>query len=461
MAGLCTGVGSGVAYAQASDAYYNFLLGRHLEGEGNSAEGLKALERAAAGDPKSAEVRAEIAAMFYRDNQPQQAEQAAKAALSLDSNNFEANRILGSVYAQASANERAGSPTRVARAREALPYLERAVGMSPLDANLNYQLGLMYVEIGETPKAVQAFTRVVEQSPYSSRARLSLAQAQAATKNLRGAIETLSEIADEEPSVLFALGGYQQEAGLLSEAVATFTKALESRPTDRRLKAARIQALYAAKEYQQAAKAASDAQRQHPEDSFFARLHAAALSRSGESVRAIEILETTVRAFPKDPNIPNIQLELAGYYSDVGREGDAEKLLRQLLETNPSNPNILNHLGYMLARNGKNLDEAIGLVNRALKVEPDNGAYLDSLGWAYFKRGDLREAEKYLGAAAAQLPENAEVLDHLGDLYARQGRWDNAIDAWNRALKGDTDNVDPKIVQKKIDDARSKASGSK
>jgi tetratricopeptide (TPR) repeat protein len=461
-AGLCVGFaasGTSFAQTQTQEAYYNFLLGRHLEGEGDTAGALAALERAANADPKSAEVRAEIAGVQYRQNKPDKAEEAAKLALGLDKNNLEANRILGYIYAQASVNERSGSPARASRARDAVPYLERAAAQAPLDANLNYQLGMMYAESGDSRKAVQAFTRVVDQNPFSTKARMSLAQAQAAVKDLPGAVRTLAYIADDDPTVLGVMGQYQHQAGQLTEAVATFTKALESQPTNRNLKYLRVVTLSELKDYQQAARMAADAQRQHPEDVRFPWLQARALFKNGESARAIALLESSIKTFPKETGL---QLELASAYNDSGRDGDAEKLLRQVVATDPSNAPALNHLGYMLARNGRNLDEAITLVNRALKEDPDNGAYLDSLGWAYFKRGDLGEAEKYLDAAVKQMPEdNSEILDHLGDVYAGQGRWQDAINAWNRALKVGDDEINASAVQKKIDDARSKAASKR
>jgi tetratricopeptide (TPR) repeat protein len=85
-----------MAIAQApNDSYYNFLMGRHLEGEDNIPGALAALERAAAADPKAAEVRAEIARIYYRRENRDESEKAAKAALAIDDKNFEANRILG------------------------------------------------------------------------------------------------------------------------------------------------------------------------------------------------------------------------------------------------------------------------------------------------------------------------------------------------------------------------------
>src|SRR6185436_7530461 len=139
-----------------------------------------------------------------------------------------------------------------------------------------------------------------------------------------------------------------------------------------------------------------------------------------------------------------------------GRSSDAEKLLRQMLTNEPSNARVLNHLGYLLANRGDQLDEAISLVRKALEADPDRPEYLDSLGWAYFKRGELNDAVKYLAAAAAKLPENSEVQDHLGDAYAKRGSMQDAIAAWNKALKGDGQGIEKSAIERKVQDAQKK-----
>jgi Flp pilus assembly protein TadD len=138
-----------------------------------------------------------------------------------------------------------------------------------------------------------------------------------------------------------------------------------------------------------------------------------------------------------------------------------KRVLRQVLAAEPANANALNYLGYMLAVRGEQLDEAIRLVRRALDAEPENGAYLDSLGWAHFRKGDLDEAEKYLSAAAAKMPDNSEIQDHLGDLHARKGRLPEAIAAWTRALKGDGEDVEKAAIEKKISNAKGKMPNAK
>jgi Flp pilus assembly protein TadD len=161
----------------------------------------------------------------------------------------------------------------------------------------------------------------------------------------------------------------------------------------------------------------------------------------------------TAKAYPRD--IPT-QFALADLYNDAKRDQDAERTIRQVLAIEPGNADALNYLGYLLADRGQQLDEAIRLVRRALDADPGNPSYLDSLGWAHFRRGDVDEAEKYLAPAAAKLPRNSVIQDHLGDVYARRGRWQDAIAAWMKALDGDGNDLDRNAVQRKIQDARSK-----
>lgn len=447
------------AFAQTSaDAYFEFLMARRLEAAGDNRGALAALERAAAADPDSAEVKAEIASFHLRHNERADAEKAALAALALDENNVEANKVLGNLYAAMAegTGQQRPSPQQAAQhVASAIRHLERAVAGSPAtDANLLFTLGRMYTRSGDTQKAVQALTRVLGQNPNSLQGRLALAQAYASGQDLKSAITVLEEVLQDDPRVASALGQYQEQAGLLAEAAATYTVALLVQPMSRELKFRRIAVLYNAGEYARAAGFAAEARKQHPEDSRFPQLQARALFDAGDRTGALAVLESAVRSFPKDPGP---QYALADLYSDAGRAEDAERVLRQVLAASPNDPNALNYLGYHLATRGDQLDEAIRLVRRALDADPDNAAYLDSLGWAYFQRGDLGEAEKYIGAAAAQLPDNSEIQDHLGDLLMRLGRSDEAIAAWTRALEGNGANINRAAVQKKIDDARAKS----
>ena len=437
------------------DAYFEFLMARRLESEGNNPAALAALERAAKVSPESAEVKAEIAAFHYRRNQRPEAEKAARAALALDEKSVEANRVLGQILTAVieSAGERAPTLQTATQLKDAIMHLERALAGSPAaDIQVQYTLGQLYIRSGDTDKAIQMLTRVLGQNPGSVQGRITLARAYAAGSDLPGAIGVLNEIVEEEPRVAAALGQYQEQAGRPLDAARSYTIALAQQPTNADLKVRRIIALYTAKEFGRAAGFAADARKQHQQDVRFPQLQARALFDSGDRSGAIAVLEAAMRSSTADSAT---QFALVDLYQDAGRSTDAERVLRQILSNEPANTNALNTLGYLLAVRGDKLDEAIGLVRRALDKEPDNGAFLDSLGWALFRKGDLNEAEKYLLAAAERLPGNSEVQDHLGDLHARRGRWQEAIAAWSRALEGEPA-PDKAAVERKIADARTK-----
>lgn len=443
------------AAAQTSTAYFEFLMARRLEALGDQSGALAALERAAAADPKSAEVRAEIAAFHLRRDRRADAETAAREALTLSDANLEAHRVLGLVFAaQADAVNANAAPQKFQTlAREAIQHLERAGKDAAAGIDVLFSLGRLYLRMGDATQAVETFVRVVTQNPGSAQGRLFLAQAYAEADDLKSAISTLDLIVEDEPRVASTLAQYQEQAGLFTEAVDNYTRALAVEPTNRGLKVRRVATLIAARDFTRAAALAAEAQGQHSDDPRFPRLRARALVEAGDTARALAVLEPSARAFPRDTAT---QFALADLYNEAGRDMDAERTLRQVLDMEPGNAQILNYLGYLLAERGRQLDEAVRLVQRALDLEPGNPYYQDSLGWAHFRRGDLDAAEKYLAPAAQQLPRNAEVQNHLGDLFARRGRWAEAIEAWTRALGGEVGDVDRAEVQKKIDAARTR-----
>jgi tetratricopeptide (TPR) repeat protein len=103
----------------------------------------------------------------------------------------------------------------------------------------------------------------------------------------------------------------------------------------------------------------------------------------------------------------------------------------------------------MWADQGENLDEALALVQQAVALEPGNGAYIDSLGWAYFQLGQYDRARDYLERAAMLVGDDAIVLEHLGDLYSVLGEIDEARSAYERSLALEADNAGQ--VRQKLD----------
>lgn len=148
--------------------------------------------------------------------------------------------------------------------------------------------------------------------------------------------------------------------------------------------------------------------------------------------QAVPLLERAVAARPHE--VFDLY-RLAGVYYQAGRRGESEQALRRVLEIDPDNSDALNDLGYLLAEDGRDLEAARRMTERAVRQEPANAAFVDSLGWALFRLGRLDEAQKYLERAARLSPDDPEILEHLGDVYRAHGDHGAAQRAYRRALE--------------------------
>jgi tetratricopeptide (TPR) repeat protein len=150
-------------------------------------------------------------------------------------------------------------------------------------------------------------------------------------------------------------------------------------------------------------------------------------------------------------------------YEREKRYPEAEEQFKKVLASDPEHASALNYLGYMLADQNMQLEEALSYIKRAVDLDPANGAYLDSLGWAYFRLGKYDLAEENLLKASQKINTDPTVLDHLGDLYQKTGRlklaaanWERALNEWNRTISAEVDTDSVASVQKKLDSAKVK-----
>jgi predicted Zn-dependent protease len=157
---------------------------------------------------------------------------------------------------------------------------------------------------------------------------------------------------------------------------------------------------------------------------------------------------------PNDEVFAFAGMTLASAYESLDQFDRAEGVLREVITRDARDGAALNALGYLLANRGLKLDEAVGLIKRALVTEPTNPSYLDSLGWAYVKQGKFAEAIAPLEQATRAVAGSSILQDHLGDAYFGAKRYREAADAFTRALGGDRDGVDVAAITKKRDRAR-------
>jgi len=174
-----------------------------------------------------------------------------------------------------------------------------------------------------------------------------------------------------------------------------------------------------------------------------------ALMRQKHYAEADQVLREALRRHADDDRL---LFARGAALERLGHGTQAERVLGRAVEINPKNAMALNYLGYMLADSGRRLDDSLAYVERALALEPDNPAYLDSLGWALFKLARYAPAEEKLRAALRYDGSDPAIREHLGDLLIATGRTEEAVRAWQAALE--CGHEEPNRVIEKMEKAR-------
>ncbi|HPD15447.1 MAG TPA: tetratricopeptide repeat protein [Planctomycetota bacterium] len=320
------------------------------------------------------------------------------------------------------------------RAAKLLLDLAEASRNDAARAAVQLQLGEMDLQRNQPKTATEHLLEALRLDPKQSLAHLHLAQCyQMLGDWSRAAAHTKSYLdatggGEARARILYRLGVAQTRSGqpdlgkqnklqaiqLLTEALATLEREQRGTPTHKAEIYRDLAGLYAGEK--DLAKALDAIQ------------------------RAIQLAPAAKRA--------DYQLVLASLLDDLKRHDESEKVLLEAYKAEPTNPSVLNHLGYFYAERAKSLDQAVDLVKKALHYEPLNGAYLDSLGWAYYQQGKHQEALELL-LRAVRHEEDAVIRDHLGDAYHKLGKLAEAREAWAQALL-----LDPEIegVAQKLKD---------
>ena len=122
----------------------------------------------------------------------------------------------------------------------------------------------------------------------------------------------------------------------------------------------------------------------------------------------------------------------------------------KVLKKNPKDTYTLNYLAYSLALRNEELSLAKNLIKKALSLDPNNGFFLDTLGWVEYKRKDFKSSVFYLEQSIINLPKSSEVMDHLADCYLMLGRTNEAIYKWKKALKYENNNNIINLIKAKL-----------
>jgi tetratricopeptide (TPR) repeat protein len=365
--------------------------------------------------------------------------------------------------------------TQLGRARlgardpaKAIESFERAIEVNPANLEAEFYLGMAYEASGKTDEAVKVFARLLEKTRKST-----------------------GSYSDGEKAnrLVFQqhLASAYLEQGETEKAIAIYEELVKAdpEPNPRQLYML-ISAYRMNRQLDKALGLAKPQYEKNPKDTAIALAYARTLADTGKVNQGADILAKAVAAEPgnldlyinlsqiylqgkkytdaekalrraqgveslNDSDRERIKFQLASVYERQKEFDRAESIFQEILKSNPENAGALNYIGYMLADRGVRLQEAVKYVEKALEIEPNNGAYLDSLGWAFFKLNDLGQAEKYLLRAVGVVKNDPTIHDHLGDLYFKTGDYEKAQDSWNKSLAHGTEAEEIQKVKEKID----------
>ncbi|HEX8142617.1 MAG TPA: tetratricopeptide repeat protein [Pyrinomonadaceae bacterium] len=423
----------------------NARLGEAFIAAGRTSEAIAAIRRAIALNPENREYSELLSRAFEAGGSDADAISELQRMLADDPSNVATVRLLARVQARAGRIDNAAETLRTAIAKRPKGDRERLL--------LRLNLAQVFSDALRYDDAISVFEELLKE------------------RNIGDSALNTDDDREIAAVVLQRVINLQKIAGRTKEVMATIERMRRLLgPNDATAEEEYVELLRNQGRRQEALSAIRSARLRFPDEDPFVNLEAATLTDLGRIDEAITLLRGRLRGSLEDFDTYRMisglntqagrgreaieaarkMLELAPaerqdlvnaalltLSSAQERAGDkkgSEESLRRVLAREPNNATALNNLGYFLVERNERLNEALEMIQKAVRAEPTNSSFLDSLGWAYFKLGKLDEAERHLSEAARRDATSATIHDHLGDLYHRRGKPEQARASWQKAL---------------------------
>lgn len=393
---------------------------------------------------------------------------------------------------------------------EALKVYEKLIDLMPDDPDNYLRIAQIYRELNQFDKAEENLLKAKQYAPGSLEILYNEAMLYESEGRFDDAIRVLSQaVTDvkeqtrEMPSRQRSLAVLYQQLGQLYRDAQNYAAAVNTYQElghmgdeeDRRSRLLLMDTYRVSKDAAKAVQIGKESLAKYPSDPAIKTQYALLLGENGQTDDAIKLLKPMLngtaadrdaylnmaqvyqegRRFPEAEEAAKSAAAIPGKVDDTKmawfmlgavyeREKKyelAEEQFKKVLAVDPKNAQVLNYYGYMLGDLGQRLDEAQEMVQTALKQEPFNGAYLDSLGWIYYKQNKLPEAEAMLHKAIARESHDPTIHAHLGDIYAKMGRadlaaaeWEKSLAEWKRVLPADVENDKIAETERKVNQAK-------
>jgi tetratricopeptide (TPR) repeat protein len=393
---------------------------------------------------------------------------------------------------------------------EALSVYQKLADQMPDDADVYLRIAQIYRELRQLDKAEENLLKARQYNPNSLEVLYNEAMIYESQGRYDDAIRVLSDAVTgvkEQSTVLpsrrRSLAILYQQLGMLYRDAQNYQAAVYTfqelghlgEEEDHRARLFIMDTYRLAKDLPKALQTGREAMAKYPDDSAIRASQALLLGENEQTDEAVKLLESDLKGTAADRetylNLSQVceqgrryseaeqaarkaeslsteprdnevaWLMLGAVYEHQKRFDKAEVEFKKVLGVNPKNAQVLNYYGYMLADRGVRLEEARDLIQRAVDLEPLNGAYLDSLGWVSFKQNRLDEAQAMLLKALEHEPHDPTIRSHLGDVYAKQGRmdlaaaeWEKSLAEWRRSLPADLESDRVAEVEKKLNQVK-------
>lgn len=342
--------------------------------------------------------------------------------------------------------------------------LKKAAGYAENDGNVYAKIGDDYVLIDQVADAIPFYLRTLELNKDNADVRLKLAQSFLKTGQRDQAIHSLEEMVKANPmkfEIYEFLARLYEEAGNKERALANYEQALLIAPNQPELYLGAAQTQLSLKQFDRAVATLEEARRRFaiPQITYSLAIALASAKRYSDALPVFEAALQEAQSRQEELLDGSFYFNYGATAEQAGLVDKAATLLKRSIDLDPSKAaQAYNYIGFMWVDRNMNLDEAGLMIKKALDIDPENGAYLDSLGWYYYRKGDFARAlTELLHAADLINPPDPVVYEHIGDTYKSLGNTAMALTYWQKGLT-----LDPQSqsLANKIDQAKAKVTSN-
>lgn len=428
--------------------------------EGNTKSAILLLEEYLYKAPEDHEMRKRLAGVLI-DTQ--------EFARGLDQINIipKAERDKVALYLEARAEARLG------KRRQGLQTLEKTLKLDPDYYEAWAEVAYLRELENDLPGAIKAYTRLLELNGPEEEIRIRLVTLLLKLNSVDQALKVATDgptekayllsassaflnqgFPDQASAVLDPLGSvepvpseyYFYKAVIAFEAEENIEKALEYLDkvpsTDERYGEAlefRIQILHGLERPEEVLRLIREGQAKFPDKLGFYQMESEYWLSREDKQQALAALE---HGLERRPDNPDLLYRYGALLDNMGQRAKGLEVMERIIKSDPQHADALNFIGYTLATEGRDLQRAQVLIENALLQEPDNGYIIDSLAWVHLKSGNLAKAWEQIQRAVREVPKDATIWEHYGDIAVALGKKVSALEGYRKALQFGSEDAD-------------------